>query len=186
MGSRYQSRRRELFVFHPTTIVLPSNYLFLNLRVGLTESLDIGFIETYVDPYGGRAEWESFTAIVNKELSAKYDKLVDAAGELIKALPWGPDFEGPSIPSSFLLFSLHCVWKKGLTTFAFFVVFDRAVDTFRRPDFTALEILSFATAGIPAGERVITSSVDVCIRPTGANANLSPPTLFSPGINIPK
>jgi hypothetical protein len=112
MGSRYQSRRRELFVFHPATIVLPSNYLFLNLRVGLTESLDIGFIETYVDPYGGRAEWESFTAIVNKELSAKYDKLVDAAGELIKALPWGPDFEGPSIPSSFLLFSLQCMEKR--------------------------------------------------------------------------
>ncbi|KAG5642191.1 hypothetical protein DXG03_003429 [Asterophora parasitica] len=78
----------------------------------------IGFVETYVDPYGGRAEWEGFTAIVNKELSAKYESLVDGAPELIKVLPWGPDFE---------------------------------VDVFRKPDFTALEVVSFATGGIPAG-----------------------------------
>ncbi|KIM28659.1 hypothetical protein M408DRAFT_329404 [Serendipita vermifera MAFF 305830] len=78
----------------------------------------IGFIETYVDPFGGRAEWEGFTAIVNKTLSAKYDILVNRAAELIKDLPWGKDFE---------------------------------VDVFRRPDFTALEVVSFATGGIPAG-----------------------------------
>jgi len=34
-----------------------------------------------------------FTAIVDKQLSAKYEVLVDSAPQLIKALPWGPDFE---------------------------------------------------------------------------------------------
>ncbi len=74
----------------------------------------IGFVETYVDPYGGRAEWEGFTAIVDKALSAKYETLVNNAPELIKVLPWGKDFE---------------------------------VDVFRKPDFTALEVVSFATGG---------------------------------------
>ncbi|KAF9792408.1 aflatoxin-detoxifizyme [Thelephora terrestris] len=78
----------------------------------------IGFIETYVDPYGSRAEWEGFVAIVDKEMSTKYETLVNDAPELIKDLPWGPDFE---------------------------------VDVFRKPDFTALQIVSFATGGIPAG-----------------------------------
>ncbi|KAG8907167.1 hypothetical protein FRB99_005139 [Tulasnella sp. 403] len=57
----------------------------------------IGFIETYVDPYGGRAEWEGFTAIVDKMLTKKYDKLVQDAPELIKVLPWGPSFEVDNI-----------------------------------------------------------------------------------------
>ncbi|KAG8785722.1 hypothetical protein FRC15_000807 [Serendipita sp. 397] len=78
----------------------------------------IGFIETYVDPWGARAEWEGFTAIVNKELSSKYETLVHRASQLITCLPWGKDFE---------------------------------VDEFRKPDFTALEVVSFCTGGIPAG-----------------------------------
>ena len=62
-----------------------------------------------------------FVAIVDKEMSIKYEKLVHDAPELIKDLPWGPDFE---------------------------------VDVFRKPDFTALQIVSFATGGIPAGINV--------------------------------
>ncbi|KAJ1308969.1 hypothetical protein OPQ81_004652 [Rhizoctonia solani] len=87
----------------------------------------IGFIETYVDPYGGRAEWEGFTAIVNKALTAKFETMVKRAPELIQTLPWGKDFE---------------------------------VDVFRRPDFTALEVVSFATGGIPAGINIPVSRGD--------------------------
>ena len=54
-------------------------------------------------------------------MSAKYERLVNDAPNLIKDLPWGPDFE---------------------------------VDTFRKPDFTALQIVSFANGGIPAGINV--------------------------------
>lgn len=52
---------------------------------------------------------------MNKQLSAKYETLVNDAPNLIKVLPWGKDFE---------------------------------VDVFRKPDFTALEVVSFATGGI--------------------------------------
>lgn len=98
--------------------------------VGPSVESYIGFIEAYVDPYGARAEWEGerkhcflrplptcptgFTAIVNKELSAKYNVLVENAPRLIEILPWGKRYE---------------------------------VDVFRRPDFTALEIVNFATGG---------------------------------------
>lgn len=53
----------------------------------------IGFIESYRDPAGARGEWEGFCACVNKEVSRKFQVLVDGAPEMLKLMPWAPVFE---------------------------------------------------------------------------------------------
>ncbi|KAI8837545.1 peptidase family M49-domain-containing protein [Chytridium lagenaria] len=61
--------------------------------VGPIVETNLGFVETYKDPAGVRAEWEGFVAVVNKEMTAKFERLVNGAADYIRRLPWGPDFE---------------------------------------------------------------------------------------------
>lgn len=61
--------------------------------IGPTVETNMGFIENYRDPQGVRSEFEAFVAIVDKEVSKNFEKLVNSAPELLKLLPWPDTFE---------------------------------------------------------------------------------------------
>lgn len=64
---------------------------------------------------------------------------------MIKDLPWGKDYEGECR-------KYRCYWSlccySRLKAHHLDII---TVEVFKRPDFTSLEIISFATGGIPAG-----------------------------------
>lgn len=67
--------------------------------VGPVVESNIGFIESYRDPSGVRAEWEGFVAVVNKDQSKMYGALVGQAETFIAKLPWGKAFEKDAFQS---------------------------------------------------------------------------------------
>ncbi|KAI9827526.1 MAG: hypothetical protein M1832_004876 [Thelocarpon impressellum] len=94
-----------------------SQRLWIQDKGPMVES-DLGFVESYRDPHGVRAEWEGFAAMVNQERTKAFARLVASAEAMVPKLPWPEAFEK---------------------------------DHFLSPDFTSLEVLSFAGSMIPAG-----------------------------------
>lgn len=54
---------------------------------------NMGWIETYVDPENIRAYFEGWVAIVDKEKSRKFKKLVENSVKVIPQLPWPKEME---------------------------------------------------------------------------------------------
>jgi dipeptidyl-peptidase-3 len=54
---------------------------------------NIGWIEVYIDPENIRAYFEGWVAIVDKEKSEKFNKLVQNSQTVIPLLPWPKEME---------------------------------------------------------------------------------------------
>lgn len=96
---------------------------------------NLGFVETYRDPHGVRGEWEGFVALVCvADLLMCSNLLTPDQVNMERTRAFGTLVDNaehmiPKLP-----------WGKG---------FEK--DKFLSPDFTSLEVLSFAGSGLPAG-----------------------------------
>lgn len=55
--------------------------------------MNIGWIETYIDPFGLRGFYSGWVALTDKEKSKKYNTMVTHAEKIISSSPWSMDFE---------------------------------------------------------------------------------------------
>lgn len=84
---------------------------------------NLGFIETYRDPTGYRAECEGFVALIDEEKSKKYKKISQNGQNLSLYLPWNKERQ-------------NLIYEK---------------DKFNDPEFSSLNVVLFAGSRAPIG-----------------------------------
>ena len=83
IGLKIRDQQLSLVIYTYKIILnIFAQYIFLKNKI------DIGFIESYLDPLKVRAEWEGFVSIVDKDKSKILGNLVNSAPNIIKHLPW--------------------------------------------------------------------------------------------------